>query len=230
MIPELHDARALPVSRYQQLRRAEDEVLLREERLSVLRQAWHAASWLVRRLWTRSARLAGVADYSVAGQPAQEDLANALQVLAGDNANHVTRARELMRSALTKLRKGEPMAEGPTCSICGAPVTVSRLVKGRAKGQLSLKCTDKECGARTFVSTKAAVAKFTARYPHLVASAPASAEQPAAPAGAPGAGAGAAAQPAQPTRKVEQMPAELANATGPDGRRRRAEWERAHRG
>lgn len=115
---------------------------------------------------------------------------------------------------------------GPTCGSCGAPVTVTRVgAKGRAKQQLLLKCTDKECGSRAFVTTKAAVAKFAAKYPHLVENAPAAPAEPAerkAPA----------TTPATPARQQQQqqkeMPAELVNLTGPEGRRRRAEWERTH--
>lgn len=165
-------------------------------------------------------------DYSVAAQGPIEDLANAVQGLAGDEAPHVVRARDLVRGAITKLKE-ELMTDekaGPTCGSCGAPVTVVKVgAKGRAKTQLALKCTDKECGSRTFVTTKAAVAKFAAKYPHLVENAPASAAEPVerkAPATTP-------AAPARTTKQAE-MPAELVSLTGPEGRRRRAEWERTH--
>src|SRR5690348_17910111 len=94
---------------------------------------------------------APVMDYSVAAQGPIEDLANAVQGLAGDEAPHVVRARDLVRGAITKLKEGRMTDEkaGPTCGSCGAPVTVTRVgAKGRAKQQLLLKCTDKECGSR----------------------------------------------------------------------------------
>lgn len=155
-------------------------------------------------------------DYSVAAQGPLEDLANAVQGLAGDDAAHVARARELVKRALLTLRKGGTVAESnnPTCTSCGGPVVVKRLTKGRAAGQLSLTCS--ECGARTFVSTRAARAKFEARYPNLV-EAPAAATAAGPATGAPAAPAAPAKRPAAPAGE------DLSKVAGHRGRRLRGE-------